>query len=240
MLLVKAAQRFRGLQLSNLCVFPDQLSAFLVSVHPNQDSNDRNVQADDICSDLSCWWQLVKKKGCTKHKKKKKKTVCRMGDEPFWQILATRQMHKSEVWEDVFFVCVYACGAACIIQRTVVLPHSEHSGDDCLWPPARTDIPSELLLNCHHLSFPKEWPRLPRRLPPANFISYFSDEISNPPLTRTCTRRGSYVRTQRTYRGQYDVARGGERRGSLNTHKWTFQLDKQQPALSTSRGEQGY
>lgn len=138
---------------------------------------------------VGCSWQLAKKKGCTKHKKR---LYAGWGDEPFWQILATRQMHKSEVWEDVFLcacVCVYACGPACIIQRTVVLPHRAHSGDDCLWPPASTDIPSELLLNCHHLSFPKEWPRLPRCLPVANFISYFSDEILNPPLTHTHTRR---------------------------------------------------
>lgn len=148
----------------------------------------------------------------------------------FWQILATRQMHKSKVWEDAF-LCVYVRGPVCIIQPSVVLPHSEHSGDDCLWPPAWTDIPSELLSNCLHLSFPKERRRLPRCLPVANFISSSSDEISNLPLTHIQAHAG-------TYRGH--VARGGERRGSPNTHKWTFQLDKQQPALPTSRGEQGY
>lgn len=69
-------------------------------------------------------------------------------------------------------VCVYACGPVCIIQGTVVLPHREHSGADCLWPPAWTNIPSELLLNCHHLSFTKEWPRLLRCLAVAGLISY--------------------------------------------------------------------
>lgn len=97
-----------------------------------------------------------------------------MGDEAFWQILATRQMHKSEVWEDVFLcVCVYACGPVCIIQRTVVLPHREHSGDDCLWPPAWTDIPSELLLNCHHLSFPKERAAIAKMSPGSQFYFLF-------------------------------------------------------------------
>lgn len=49
---MKAALCFRGLRLPNLYL-SDQLSAFLVSIHPNQISKYRNVQADDICSDLS-------------------------------------------------------------------------------------------------------------------------------------------------------------------------------------------
>lgn len=57
-------------------------------------------------------------------------------------------------------------------------------------------------------------------------------------LSNTHTRRSSYMCTW-TYTGQCDVARGGERRGSPNKHKWTFQLDKQQPVLSNQQGRAG-
>lgn len=78
MLLVKTALCFRGLQLSNLCfLFCFFLTSCLVSIHPNQNPNCRNVQADDICSDLSVKlaasdsWRKIKDVPSIKKKKKR-------------------------------------------------------------------------------------------------------------------------------------------------------------------------
>ena len=143
-------------------------------------------------------------------------------------------------------VFVYACVCVCVclcVLFTVVLPHGEHSGDDCLWPPAWTDIPSELLLNCHHLSFPKEWPAIAKMSPPSSqfyflfLVMKFQAHLRH---THAHTHNEARTRTHESTEADTMLARGGERRGSPSTHKWTFQLDKQQPALSTSRGQRGY
>lgn len=98
--------------------------------------NCRNAQAGDICSDLS-----VKLAG---------------GDS--WREIKDVQSTRKDYSQDVGVggvladlsnttdaqvrglrgrvlrvgVCAHACGPVCIIQCAVVLPHTEHSRDDCL------------------------------------------------------------------------------------------------------------
>lgn len=134
MLLAKTDLCFRGLPQSNLFFFFP--TSCLVSIHPNQ--NPKKCTGwwyrFRFVHQVGRWWQLVKYKGCTKHKK----IICRT--RGFWQIFATRQMHKSEVWENVC-VCVHALFSAhlCSPKDSTMgmiafdLLHEPTSPLNCFW-----------------------------------------------------------------------------------------------------------
>lgn len=128
---VKTDLCFRGLQLPNLPFF-FFLTSCLVSIHPNQNPFGRNVQADDIYSDsfvklaASDSWRKIK------DAPSRKKIICGMGGD--FGRSSQHDRCTSQRFERMccVCVCVRTCEPVCIIQRTVVLPHRERSGDDCL------------------------------------------------------------------------------------------------------------